>query len=253
MTSNVNGQIYAMDKTVSHFLPLPSMTAEAADLHYLQVHTRFARHFLRGMDWVVSYHINRAVAEYDLLGGWAQQPHAFRFIIMRFLPGRGLELPEELRDLIVEDHRNFLSELRPFRVREQVALDRLSGQTALEKYVFEFDRPDGTTPGEAAGHLDARVQALVDESASAFGIRQILVDHVEAEGATAPVDVPGQRPLPGMLPTTSRHAFVEFYFDQREWAEDWFARPAVRALLQDRFWQSVRGYRVQEQCGLDRR
>ncbi|MGX4694851.1 hypothetical protein [Streptomyces sp. JNUCC 63] len=242
-----------MDKTVSHFLPLPTVTADEADQHYLQVHTRFARHFLREMEQVVSYHINRAVAEYDLVGGWAQRPHAFRFIVMRFLPGRGLELPEQLRELIVQDHRNFLCDLRPFRVREEVVLDRLNGQTALEKYVFELDRPDGADPEEASAHLRERMAVLAEEASRAFGIRQILVDHVESEGATEPVDEPGQRTLPGTLPATSRQAFVELYFDQREWAEDWFARPAVRGVLQDRYWQPIRGYRVKELCGLDRR
>ncbi|WP_326791626.1 hypothetical protein OHA79_03030 [Streptomyces sp. NBC_00841] len=57
-----------MDKTVSQFLPLSTVTADEADQYYLQVHTRFARHFLREMEQVVSYHINRAVAEYELVG-----------------------------------------------------------------------------------------------------------------------------------------------------------------------------------------
>ncbi|MFB7222743.1 hypothetical protein [Streptomyces sp. NPDC056227] len=242
-----------MDKTVSQFLPLSTVTADEADQYYLQVHTRFARHFLREMGQVVSYHINRAVAEYELGGGWARRPHAFRFIVMRFLPGRGLELPEELRELIVQDHRNFLRDLRPYRVREEVVLDRLNGQTALEKYVFELDRPDGADAEEAAAHLREQMAVLAEEASYAFGIRQILVDHVESEGATAPVDEPGQRPLARTLATTLRQAFVELYFDQREWAEDWFARPKVRGVLQDRYWQPIRGYRVEEQCGLDRR
>ncbi|MFD7407818.1 hypothetical protein ACFV7R_35335 [Streptomyces sp. NPDC059866] len=243
----------ATDKTVSHFLPLSTVTADEADRHYLAVHTRFARHFLREMDQVVSYHIARAVAEYDLAGGWEQRPRAFRFIVMRFLPGRGLELPDRLRELVVEDHRNFLRDLRPFRVREEVVLDRMSGQTALEKYVFELDRPDGADPGSAAEHLREQMAVLEGEASAAFGIRQILVDHVEAEGVTAPVDEPGQRLLPETLSETSRQAFVELYFDQREWAEDWFARPGVRAVLQDPYWKPVRGYRVEERCGLDRR
>lgn len=242
-----------MDKTVSHFLPLSTVTAEDADRHYLRVHTRFARNLLRGMDHVVSYHTDRAVAEYDLNGGWAQRPHAFRFVVLRLLPGRGLEFPPEVRELIVEDHRRFLRELRPFRVREEVVLDRLSGQTALEKYVFELDRPDGVGPEAARRYLDERVAELVGEAAHAFGIRQVVVDHVESEGATAPVDEPGQRTLPGTLPETSRQAFVEIWFDQREWAEEWFARSAVRAVLQDRYWSAARGYRVEERCGIDRR
>ncbi|MEY9211779.1 hypothetical protein NI17_008785 [Thermobifida halotolerans] len=240
-------------KTVSHFLPASTVTAEEADRYYTRVHTRFARHFLREMDQVVSYHTNRAVAQYDLLGGWERPPRAFRYVVLRFRPGRGLELADGLRETIVADHRLFLRELRPFRVREEVLLDRLGGQTALEKYLFEFDRRDGTDPEEARHHLAEGMAVLAQEASSAFGVRQILVDHVLQEQATEPVDEPGQRPLPRMLSTTPRQAFVECYFDQREWAEEFFARPAVRAVLQNRFWAAAHGYRVAERCGLDRR
>lgn len=240
-------------KTLSHFHPASTVTAEQADAYYLRVHTRFARHFLRGMDQVVSYHTNRAEAGYDLLGGWERPPSAFRYVVLRFRPGRGLEPTEELREAIVADHRLFLRELRSFQVDEEVLLDRLDGQTALEKYLFEFDRRDGTDPREAREHLAAGLAVLAEEASSAFGIRQVLVNHVLGEQETAPVDEPGQRPLPRMLPGTRRQAFLECYFDQREWAEDFFARPAVRAVLQDRFWAAANGHRVTEQCGLDRR
>ncbi|MGI5159141.1 hypothetical protein [Microbispora sp. CA-102843] len=241
------------DKTISHFLPASTVTAEEADRYYLRVHTRFARHFLREKSQVISYHINQATAEYDLLGGWERRPQAFRYVVLRYLPGRGLDYTDDLRETVVADHRLFLRELRPFRVREEVLLDRLTGQTALEKYLFEFDRADGVDVAAAREHLDGCLAVLAEEASSAFGIRQILVNHVIGEQATAPVDEPGQRPLPRILPSTSCQAFLELYFDQREWAEEFFARPVVRAVLQDRFWAAAHGYRVEEQCGLDRR
>ncbi|WP_433496594.1 hypothetical protein ACQP1K_16470 [Sphaerimonospora sp. CA-214678] len=241
------------DKTISHFLPASAVTPEEADRYYRRVHSRFARRFLREKSQVISYHVNRATAEYDLLGGWERRPRAFRYVVLRYLPGRGLEYSDDLRETVVADHRLFLRELRPFRVREEVLLDRLAGQTALEKYLFEFDRADGVDPAAAREHLDGGLNTLAEEASSAFGIRQILVDHVIAEQMTAPVDEPGQRPLPRTLPSTSRQAFLEVYFDQREWAEEFFARPSVRAVLQDRFWAAAHGYRVEEQCGLDRR
>lgn len=243
----------AWAKAISHFLPSATLTAEEANRYYLRVHTRFARHFLREMEQVVSYHTGRAVAQYDLLGGWERSPRAFRFVVLRFLPGRGLELTEDLRETIVADHRVFLRELRPFTVSEEVVLDRMSGQTALEKYFFEIDRHDDTTPEAARAHLRRQLVVLAQEASSTFGVRQVLVNHVLREQATVPVDEPGQRPLPETLPTTSRQAFLEFYFDQHEWAQEFFARPAVRAVLQDRYWAAVHGYRIEEQCGLDRR
>lgn len=243
----------AWAKAISHFLPASTVTAEKANEYYLRVHTRFARHFLREMDQVVSYHTGRAVAQYDLLGGWDRDPQAFRFVLLRFLPDRGLELTDDLREAIVADHRLFLRELRPFTVSEEVVLDRMSGQTALEKYLFEIDRHDTTDPEAARAHLRRQLAVLAQEASSAFGARQILVNHVLREQVTAPVDEPGQRPLPEMLPETPRQAFLEFYFDQHEWAQGFFDRPVVRAVLQDRFWATVHGYRIEEQCGLDRR
>jgi len=241
------------DKTISQFLPLSSISWNEADRHYRRVHTKFARRVLRGMDHVVSYHINRAEAEYDLNGQWRQRPRAFRFVVLRFEPGRSLEFPPKVSNLIVEDHRVFLRDLRGFGVREQVVLNRLNGQTALRKYLFEFERPAGMSSAEGVAQLDQLVRevgALVD---TAFGLRVVLANSVLYEGATEAVDEPAQRPLGVPLPETTKQGFVEFYFDQREWAEQWFAEPDVRRALTGGVWALARGYRVQERCGFDRR
>ena len=81
----------------------------------------------------------------------------------------------------------------------------------------------------------------------------MLVDHVLGEAETEPIDEPGQRPLRRLLPTTSAQAFVEVYADHADWAEEWLARPAVRAVVQDPRWGVARCYRVAEECGLDKR
>lgn len=240
-------------KNISHFLPVSTRTPEECDRHYTEVHTRFARSFLREMDDVVAYHINRATAEYDMSGDWRQQPRAFRFIVMRTAAGRPLRLPPDLADIVAQDHRNFLRELRSFPVEEQVVVDELRGQTALVKYLFEFDRAEADDPGRARERLDVSMARLRSEAAHAFGLRLLLVNHALGERATEGIDEPGQRPLPHLLPATTKQGFVELWFDQQEWAEEWFRCPAVRAVLQDRAWTLARGYRVEEACGLDRR
>lgn len=240
-------------KSISQFLPLARLSADEADRHYLAVHSRFARTLLRSMPHVVSYHTNRAEAEFDLNGRWRQRPRAFRFVVLRFRPGRSLEFPDDVRELIVQDHRQFLRELRGFRVIEDVVLDRLSGQTALQKYLFEFEQPDEDPPELAAAHLDELVDVLLAQAPDAFGLRQILVNRVTSEGAVEAVDEPGQRPVDQTLASTTKSAFVEFYFDHSEWAEHWFARTAVRRALRSDYWALSRGYWVTEECGLDRR
>ena len=239
-------------KTISHFLPVSTRSRGECDRHYMEVHTRFARRFLREMDDVVAYHVGLATAEYDLSGDWRQEPRAFRFIVMR-TTGGPLRLPPELGEVIAQDHRNFLRELRQFSVEEQVLVDELRGQTALVTYLFEFDRAGTDDPAEARRRLDAGMARLRDEAAHAFGLRLLVVNRVLDERATEPIDEPGQRPLPRLLPETTKQAFVELWFDQQEWAEEWFRRPAVRAVLQDRAWALARGYRIDESCGLDRR
>jgi hypothetical protein len=67
------------------------------------------------------------------------------------------------------------------------------------------------------------------------------------------LDEPGQAPTGEVLPSSARQAFVEVYFDHRDWAEEWFARPEVRTALLGSGWARVHGVRLQEECGLDRR
>lgn len=240
-------------KTYAHFLPLAALPAQESDRHYREVHTRWARRFLRELPDVISYATDRVLAERDPAGGWGQRPRAFRFISMRYAPGTRLDLPPELREQVVQDHRNCLRELRSFAVREQVLVDRLHGGTGLAKHVVELDRRPGTSAAEAAERLADGLQVLEEQAHDAFGLRQVLADHVLSESATEPLDEPGQRPTGRVLPETARSAFLELWFDHPDWADEWFARPAVAAVLQDAWWGAARTYRVYEECGMDRR
>ena len=243
----------AYAKTISQFQPLAASTRAECDRYYREVHTRFARGFLRDMPQVRSYHVGLAEAGYDVGGGWAAPPRTFRYIVLRFDPGASLAMGAELRERITQDHRLFLRELRAFTVEEEVLVDRLTGQTSMVKYQFEYDRPPGEPVETGEKRLREQLERLVPLADEAFGVRLLLADHVRFESGSEPVDEPGQRSTGKRLPETSRQAFLELYFDQSEWAEEWFRRDDVRSVLLGEGWALSHGVRVTEECGLDRR
>lgn len=240
-------------KTISQFQPLAASTRAECDRYYREAHTRFARGFLREMPHVRSYHVGIAESAYDVAGGWSAPPRTFRYVVLRFEPGSALSMGPALRERIAQDHRIFLRELRGFSVEEELLVDRLRGQTSLVKYQFEYDRPPGE-PGEVgAARLRGQLDRLVPLAEEAFGLRLLLADHVRFETGSEPIDEPGQRGTGQRLPETSRQAFVELYFDQPEWAGEWFRREDVRAALLGEGWGLAHGVRVHEECGFDRR
>jgi len=240
-------------KTISQFQPLAASTRAECDRYYRQVHTRFARGFLREMAHVRSYHVGLAESSYDVAGGWGAPPRTFRYVVLRFDPGAGLAMSPGLRERIAHDHRVFLRELRGFAVEEEVLVDRLRGQTSLVKYQFEYDRRPGEPPAAGVARLREQLDRLVPLTEEAFGLRLLLADHVLFETGSGPIDEPGQRGTGERLGETSRQAFVELYFDQPEWAEEWFRRDDVRSALLGDGWGLTNGVKVDEECGLDRR
>jgi hypothetical protein len=240
-------------KTISQFLPLAAATREECDRYYREVHTRFARSFLRRMAHVRSYHIGLAVSAYDVAGGWRAPPRTFRYVTLRLAPGTTLAMPAELRERITQDHRLFLRELRGFAVREEIVVDQLRGQTSLVKYQFEYDREPGETVEVGQRRLREQLDRLTVLADDAFGLRRLVADHVRHETRSDPIDEPGQRGTGERLPSTNRQGFVELWFDQAEWAEEWLGRDDVRVALLGEGWALAHGVRVEEECGFDRR
>src|ERR1700757_699055 len=126
-----------MGKSISRFEPTPSRTPEECERHYTEVHVRMAQELLRPMPALISYHVDRAVAQADGAGGWAQRPRAWRFVVLRFTPGETLVFTPEQNEMVAQDHVNCLYRLRSCDVDETVLLHRVGGQLALAKFLVE--------------------------------------------------------------------------------------------------------------------
>ena len=81
-----------MSKAISRFEPTPSRTPEECERHYTSVHVPMAQNFLRPMVGLHSYHVNRALAQADVSGGWAQRPRALAVRAGSLRPGCGAQL-----------------------------------------------------------------------------------------------------------------------------------------------------------------
>jgi hypothetical protein len=210
-----------------------------------------AQDLLRPMASLRSYHTNRAVAQADITGGWAQRPRAWRFVVLRFDAGEALAFTAEQNEMVAQDHVNCLYRMRHCDVEESVLIDRLDGQLALAKFVIEADRPltvDASQAWNAFSALAERVQAAM---ASAFGARRLLVNRAINELATEAVDVEGQRPI-GLLEATPRVGYIEAYFDHPRWGEEVLAGLAAGERLRDPSLTDVNLLRVEELAPIDK-
>jgi hypothetical protein len=184
------------------------------------------------MHGVRSYHIDRALAQADVAGGWSQRPRAWRFVILRFTPGETLAFTPEQNEMVAADHVNCLYRLRHCDLEEAVLLDRTAGQLALAKFMIEADRPPtvgAETAWRAFTSLAARVKALME---GAYGARMLILNRALSELECEPVDVERQRPI-GLLAETTRVGYIEAYFDHRRWGEEALAPLAVDGSLSD--------------------
>lgn len=250
----------AVGKGITRWNPLHWSDVDEYERHYQQVHTVFVRANLRYGDIGVSYHIDRVLRQRDVAGGWAQRPRAWRFAITRTrdvpLTGAGGAIPEVLRHQYDVDHTNFLRDLRSCQCEEVTVLDRLTGQTALDKYLLEIDRRPGISDDEAWAGLRPRLDDLHARAADAFGARLVIENRVRAEAETGPVEAPGQRFGPDQFrPETDKVAYVEWYFDHYQWGDEFFADAAetVDAILWDPAYSVAALYHVEERGGVDKR
>jgi hypothetical protein len=215
-----------MSKTIGRFLPTPSRAPAECERHYTRVHVPMAQDLLRPMAAVRSYHVDRAVAQADVAGGWNARPRAWRFVVIRYRPGGQLGFTPEQAEMVAQDHVNCLYRLRHCDVEEEVLLDRSGGALGLAKYVLEADRPADIAPDTAWAAFRALAERVLERMDGAFGTRLLLVNRALSELETEAVDVEGQRPI-GVLPETTRVGYIEAYFDHRRWGEETLAGLAL--------------------------
>jgi hypothetical protein len=238
-----------MGKSISRFDPTPARNVEDCERHYSQVHVPMAQDLLRPMPALVSYHVDRALSQADVTGGWSQRPRAWRFVVLRFIDGEALAFTPEQNEMVAQDHVNCLYRLRHCDVEETVRFDRLDGQLTLAKFMLEADRPASVDPDrawDAFNVLADRVEAAMD---GAFGARALIVNRALAELECEPVDVEGQRPI-GFLPETRRVGYIEAYFDHRRWGEEALAPLARGGGLRVPDLTDVNLLHVEEQAAL---
>lgn len=243
-------------KRISMFLPTRTVPFDVAERHYVEIHHRFACDQFRHSPTVERYVISRARGQYDVLGGFAERPQIWRFVITHSAPTDADRpqqlLPSRVQGTIVADRVNCLRELRSFEVAERTEFDLRRGQTALAKYLFCYEPPSDLDRREARAGLNEHLSTMTEWARSAPGARLLIVSDIEQEFETAAVSEPGQRYTGRFLAESTAVAFVELYFDNDATGEAFFGSEQVRAQLRDPK-LGGRGWRVEEQVGVDKR
>jgi len=216
----------------------PAGDRDAAERHYTEAHHPFMRRMFREHgEHVTRYVANRALAQYDLAGGFRERPSAWRFVITE-VDDASAFLPARFQPLIWDDHRKVLQEIDAWEVDEHVVVDRRTGQTGLVKYLLLY--PPGAVP------------SLREAFAGAYGARLYVSNRVMREAATTDAHGPGAAYAGGYRAEPKVSAVDELWFDNDAWAEEFFADPAVLAELRDGAPGRVEGYRVAEAIGVDK-
>jgi hypothetical protein len=244
-------------KRLSRFLPSERITLQQADEHYELLHHRFAMRMFRDHAPTVRlYATNRAVGQYDISGTFRRRPSSWRFVIIELPdadePGAeagGKEwLPPWAERTIVDDHTNFLREVRPFEVAPTTLVDRRTVQTSLVKYLLEVEAVgDDRSAAEAAYERLAEAIAGSD----AFGLRLAVQNRALREAEMAAVTEPGQAYTGRYRESTTMIGIDELYFDHRDWGEECFR--GLADLLRPQAGVRLALHAVEELVGVDRR
>lgn len=240
-----------MTKLIGRFEPTPSRTPEECERHYTSVHIRMAQNMLAGMDGFGSYHVNRAVAQADVAGGFAQRPRAWRFVILRLVPGTELSFTPQQLETIFQDHVNCLYRLRQFEVHERVAFDaRHPGSLGMAKFLIEVACGPDLGGAERTAAFVRLADRVTEAMRTSSGARLAIANTVLNESISAPVDVEGQR-IVGVTEDTRQAGYLECYFDHARWGREALAPLVLDGRLSDDE-LSVAVLEVEEQLALDR-
>jgi hypothetical protein len=236
----------------------PAGDRAAAERHYTDAHHPFMRRMFREHgDLVVRYVANRALAQYDLAGGFCERPGAWRFVITEVDDAAGASgfLPTRFQPLIWDDHRKVLQDIDAWEVEEELLVDRRTGQTGLVKYLLLHRAGDTAEErvARARHYADEHVPFMRDGLARAYGARAYVSNRVLREAATTDATGPGAAYAGGYRPSPQLLAIEELWFDNAAWAEEFFGDAAVLARLRDGELGRVEAYRVAETIGVDKR
>lgn len=242
-------------KRIMQFQPSALVSVAESDRHYRQVHSAWATDIFRTTDSLVSYHTNLLTGQWDLRGGFGRTPDLWRYAAMRSDPLRGLEFAPGTAALLSHDHQNFLRELRRFDVEETVRFDCRSGQMTSAKFVLVLDRPEGGDAEQAADAVAEVTDTVSTALERSYGARLLVANRVLCERENVAMREPGQRPTGRILPDSTRLAFLEIWFDEQIWGEEFFCRPELLALQTSSVFApaAITAYRVDERSPHDRR
>ena len=116
-----------------------------------------------------------------------------------------------------------------------------------------MDRPSGLERPAALAEADNLTDSLSSLMKDAYAARRLVVNRVQSENGTAPIDEPGQT-LTGEVFDSKRLLMLEAYFDDSHWGDRFFAQPEVSALVRSScFASTISIHRGIEQTGHDRR
>jgi len=245
-------------KRISRFFPPAAVGRAAAERHYTNVHSPFARRLLRDHgERVVTYATNRADLQYSLSGRFEEEPTAWRFVLLEVdddLPDATGYLPEWVQPLLWTDHAKCIERMDAWEVDAQTVVDRRCGQTTSAKYLFLYGAGSPVEAEARRSHyLAEHVPQLAELMSTAFGARLYTSNVVLREAETSDDFGPGAsytgtyRATPGLL------AIDELHFDNAEWGADLLGSAAGIALLRDSVLGRVEGYQVHEVIGVDKR
>jgi hypothetical protein len=252
-----------MPKVFNRFEPSALRPLEECERYYREVATPLAQDLLSKHPNTVSYTQLRVLREYDLAGGWKQPLTAWRFVIMcsrddgladgRHGRASAVATGDDTRQALAQSNMFCLRELKRTPVEERVLLDRLTGQTALDHYLFEYDRPHELPADDARQRLERLADRFTELAHDAFGVRRIVLNTVLWQSRTLPVNEPGQRLTDEILDETFKAGYLQVYFDDVEWGDQFFRRADVRSVVRDPAYSVANGYHVDERCGFDKR
>ena len=168
-------------------------------------------------------------------------------------PSASAWIPEWAQSLIWDDHRKCIERIEAWEVDETVRVDLRCGQTALVKFLFIYASGESEHADRLQRYQEHHVPSLEQHFRGAFGARLYVSNVVQRQAATTDEYGDGAAYTGGYAPAASVLALDEFYFDNGEWADEFFSSEQVLGLMRDSELGRAEGYAISEFIGVDKR